>query len=117
MIGQFERRCSGSDSDAELAHEEQMMDTKETKLTATQLARSLSDVLNRVQYNGERFVIERNGQVVATLQPSAVTRKGPTLEEFLKALEHAPRLDDEFEHELREIRAAQPPMQVREWPE
>jgi antitoxin (DNA-binding transcriptional repressor) of toxin-antitoxin stability system len=93
------------------------MDTKETKLTATQLARSLSDVLNRVQYKGERFVIERNGQVVATLQPTAVTRKGPTLEEFVEALKHAPRPDDEFEDDLRAIQAAQRPFEIREWPE
>ncbi len=34
---------------------------KELRLSATQLAHSLSDVLNRVQYNGERFTVERNG--------------------------------------------------------
>ena len=94
------------------------METKETKLTATQLARSLSDVLNRVQYKGERFVIERNGQVVATLAPPPATnRTGPTLGEFLERLKDVPRPDDEFERDLREIRAAQGPVEIREWPE
>ena len=34
----------------------------ETRITPTELARSLSDVLNRVRYRGERFRIERNGE-------------------------------------------------------
>ncbi len=51
------------------------METKETKLTATQLARSLSDVLNRVQYKGERFIVDRNGRPVATLGPAQADQK------------------------------------------
>lgn len=93
------------------------METKETTLTATQLARSLSDVLNRVQYKGERFVIERNGQVVARIHPSTELRKGPTLAEFVEALRQGPRLDPEFLDELEEIQANQPPAQVYEWPD
>lgn len=91
--------------------------TQATTLTATQLARNLSDVLNRVEYKGERFIIERNGQVVATLQPSTVTRRGPTLAEFVEALKHAPRLDPDFLDELEEIQANQPPAKVYEWPD
>jgi antitoxin (DNA-binding transcriptional repressor) of toxin-antitoxin stability system len=33
------------------------------------LARRLSDVLNRVRYRGERFIVERNGEPVAVLAP------------------------------------------------
>ncbi len=62
-------------------------------------------------------MIERNGQVIATLLPSAVARKGPTVGEFLQALEHAPRPDDQFGADLEAIRAAQPKAQVREWPD
>ncbi len=42
------------------------------EITATDLSKSLSDVLNRVRYRGETFVIERNGEFIATLAP-----KGP----------------------------------------
>ena len=42
-----------------------------TTITATELARNLSDVLNRVRYRGESFIVERNGEVVAELRPSA----------------------------------------------
>jgi antitoxin (DNA-binding transcriptional repressor) of toxin-antitoxin stability system len=41
----------------------------ETTITATELARNLSDILNRVRYRGERFRVERNGELVATIEP------------------------------------------------
>lgn len=41
----------------------------ETTITATELARNLSDILNRVRYKGERFRVERNGEVIAVLGP------------------------------------------------
>ena len=43
------------------------------KITATDLARNLSEVLNRVRYRGERFLIERNGEPVAALYPAGAT--------------------------------------------
>ena len=43
----------------------------ETKITATELSRTLSDILSRVRYRGESFLIERNGEPVATLSPAA----------------------------------------------
>lgn len=88
-----------------------------TRITATQLARSLSDVLNRVDYRGERFEIQRNGKTVATLAPTEVSREGGKLEDYLEAIERGPRLDPEFLDELEEINANQPPPQVREWPD
>lgn len=88
-----------------------------TRITATQLARSLSDVLNRVRYKGERCEIHRNGETVATLGPTAQPPTGPTLREILASIERGPRLDPEFLDELEEINANQPPFQVREWPD
>ena len=40
-----------------------------TTVTATELARRLSDVLNLVRYRGERFLVERDGGPVAVLAP------------------------------------------------
>jgi len=45
--------------------------TVETTITATELARNLSDILNRVRYRGESFRVERNGEVVAEIRPGA----------------------------------------------
>jgi antitoxin (DNA-binding transcriptional repressor) of toxin-antitoxin stability system len=52
-----------------------------TTITATELARNLSDILNRVRYRGERFRVERNGDVIAEINPR---ERGPvhTVAEF-----------------------------------
>lgn len=91
--------------------------TQPTRITATQLARSLSDILNRVDYRGERFEIQRNGKTVAILQPTPPPPEGPTLREILASIERGPRLDPEFLDELEEINRNQPLPQVREWPD
>jgi prevent-host-death family protein len=75
-----------------------------TKITATELARNLSDILNRVRYKGERFVIERNGESVATLEPPP---KRMTIEQFVEFLRTLPRADDRFADDLEEIRRSQ----------
>ena len=43
----------------------------EHRISATELARHLADVLGRIRYRGERFVVERNGTPVARLEPVA----------------------------------------------
>jgi prevent-host-death family protein len=60
----------------------------EHTVTATELARRLSDVLNRVRYRGERFVVERNGEPVAVLAPArpAAPPAPPTLRELVARL-------------------------------
>ena len=78
--------------------------TKSTKVTATELARQLSDILNRIEYRGERFVIERNGKVIATLEPSP-SPKQMTMEDFFEFLKHLPRPDPEFADDLEEVLA------------
>ena len=44
-------------------------------VTATQVARSFSDFINRVHYKGETFVIERGGETIAQLSPPKAIRK------------------------------------------
>ena len=41
------------------------------RISATELARKLGDVLGRVRYRGESFIVERNGTPVARLEPVA----------------------------------------------
>lgn len=86
----------------------------ETRITATQLARSLSDVLNRVRYRGERFIVERNGEPLATLGPAGPPR-ALTGREFLELLRHLPRPDDRFADDLEEIQRSQPMMERDRW--
>ncbi len=52
------------------------------RISATELARKLGDVLGRVRYRGESFIVERNGSPVARLEPVAAV-PAATLREVL----------------------------------
>ena len=87
---------------------------KETTITATELARSLSDILNRVKYQGEVFVVQRNGEPIATLTPAPP--RPMTLAEFFRYMDTIPRPDDQFADDLAKIHENQPPVEIRDWP-
>lgn len=81
-----------------------------TRISATEASRNFSDILNRAQYRGEIFEVERGGEVVARIEP--VRRKSLTVGEFRELWKSWPRLDPEdaaqFEEDLKEIRASAP---------
>lgn len=78
----------------------------ETKITATELSKSLSDVLSRVRYRGERFLIERNGEPVATLAPSGPA-PGISLTELVKRLGNLSMPGEGFGDDLQTIQSGQ----------
>ncbi len=85
----------------------------ETKITATELAKSLSEILNRIRYRGERFVIQRNGEAIATLTPAGVG-SGVTLKELAALLDTLPRPDESFADDLEAIQSSQRPANIPE---
>lgn len=87
----------------------------ETRITATELAKNLSDVLSRVRYRGEHFVVERNGEPVASLGP--VTRpQGVTVRELVARVGHLKLPREGFADDLEQIQATQPPAEALRWP-
>jgi hypothetical protein len=58
------------------------------RVSATEAARNFSEMVNRVRYNGETFVVERGGTSVCEIGPAACTTDftGADLVELLKAL-------------------------------
>ena len=82
----------------------------ETTITATELARHLSDILNRVRYKGESFRVERNGEVVAVLKPEPP--KTITVGEFFNRIDRLPAPDPDFWEDVaqahREMNQAMP---------
>ena len=90
-------------------------ETGRTEVTATELARSLSDILNRVRYRGERFVVKRNGEPMAVIEPFAApkVRTGREVAALLRGL----RMPEGFGDDLEAIHAAQGMSQTREWPD
>jgi antitoxin (DNA-binding transcriptional repressor) of toxin-antitoxin stability system len=77
----------------------------ETVITATALVRQLGDILGRVRYRGETFVIERNGVVVARLTPVEPAGRG-NLRDALRAWRDAGPPDPDFADALERIGAA-----------
>lgn len=69
------------------------------RISATQLARSLGDVLARVRYRHDEFVVERNGEPVARLVPEAGASV-TTVREALGAWREAGGTDPTFADDL-----------------
>jgi antitoxin (DNA-binding transcriptional repressor) of toxin-antitoxin stability system len=87
----------------------------ETKTTATDLAKNLSDVLNRIRYRGERFLVERNNEPVAALLPVTAAR-GITVAELFERLRTISLPDEGFADAVEAIQAAQPKVEFPQWP-
>lgn len=68
-------------------------------MSATDLARNLGDILGRIRYRGESFVIERNGTPVARIGPVPGTAPAPAaraLAAWLDAAAPDPALADDL---------------------
>ena len=85
-----------------------------TRVSATEAARKLSDLLNRVRYRGERFTIVRGGEEVCTMVPTP-GKGNVTLKQLRQALASLPEPDDEFRSDVERIRAEQP-LTESSWP-
>lgn len=48
------------------------MENKEMIITATEASRSFSEVINRVAYSGESFVIKKGNRIMARITPVTV---------------------------------------------
>ncbi len=79
----------------------------ESNVTATYLARHLSDVLNRVRYQCEEFLVERNGEVVCRIVP-AQRVKGITGAELARLWKEIPKPDPGYWDDLDDIVRNQP---------
>jgi antitoxin (DNA-binding transcriptional repressor) of toxin-antitoxin stability system len=87
----------------------------ETTISATELSKRLSDILNRVKYRGERFVIQRNGEAVAMISPVR-TKPGITARELIAQVGNLEFPGHGFGDDLEAVQSAQPPAETHEWP-
>jgi len=76
-----------------------------TVISATTMARQLGDVLGRIRYRRESFIIERNGVVVARLEPAEPESRG-SLRVALDAWRDASEPGADFADALERIGAA-----------
>jgi prevent-host-death family protein len=75
----------------------------EQRISATELARKLGDVLGRVRYRGDSFIVERNGDEVARIVPAG---SATSLREALAAWRSAGEPEPAFADDLDRIGAA-----------
>ena len=71
-----------------------------TRVSATEAARTFSDLLNRIRYRGEEFVVERAGEPVCRMSPAAAARR-MTLSELASLLREIPKTDAGFASDVR----------------
>lgn len=76
----------------------------EHRVTATELARSLGEILGRVRFRNDTFVVERNGEAVARLEPLA-SASTTTLAEAFRAWTEAGPADPGFADDLERVGA------------
>lgn len=83
------------------------------KVSATEAARSFSELLNRVRYRGETFVVERGGEAICELRPAAPPRfTGADLVTLLRSL---PEVDEDYLRTVEETARNQPPLPESPW--
>lgn len=83
----------------------------EHRISATDLARRVGDVLGRVRYRGDSFVVERNGEAVARVVP--IGESSPTtLGEALRAWSEAAPADPTFADDLERVGSADRPPEL-----
>jgi hypothetical protein len=85
------------------------------KIPATEPGRELAAVQNRVRRQGHSFLIEQDGEAVATLEPMGASR-GVTWRTLTPALRDLPDGDVDFAADFETVQRIQPEMPTNVWP-
>ncbi len=83
------------------------------RVTATEAARKFSEILNRVAYKGESFVVERSGRPVCEIRPAE--EEGISTQELVEILKSGPHPDKGYFDILEEITRNQPTVAPSPW--
>jgi antitoxin (DNA-binding transcriptional repressor) of toxin-antitoxin stability system len=86
----------------------------ESKISATEAARTLSELLSRVRYRGESFVIERGGEAVCRIVPAGPPRC--TVAMLVRALKAAAAPDAGYLDAVEKLTRDQPRLPRSPWP-
>ncbi len=84
-----------------------------TRISSTKAARSFSDLLNRVRYRGETFVVERRGEPICEIVPARPGKS--TVGDFINLMRSLPKPDGEYLDLLEERRRTQPKVAPSPW--
>ena len=85
----------------------------ESHISATEAVRTFSDLMNRVRYRGESFVVERGGEPICRISPAGASVV--TLRNLAALLSKAPRPDKRFLDQLERLSRKQPSVPKGPW--
>ena len=71
-----------------------------TRVSATEAVRTFSDLLNRIRYRGEEFIVERAGEPVCRMTPASPTRR-LSFRELVSVLRDIPSADASYASDVR----------------
>jgi prevent-host-death family protein len=82
-------------------------------ISATEAARKFSELMNRVRYRGESFVVERGGKPICEILPARPSRFSGA--EFVRLLRSLPKPDKEYLAVVEEVTTKQPTVAESGW--
>jgi antitoxin (DNA-binding transcriptional repressor) of toxin-antitoxin stability system len=85
------------------------------RISATEAARSFSDVVARVHYRGEEYVVEKGGEAVCKISPVGQGATKSTIADLLTVLDAMPSLDDGYRQAVRDAIKKQPKTPKSPW--
>jgi antitoxin (DNA-binding transcriptional repressor) of toxin-antitoxin stability system len=77
-----------------------------TRVSATDAVRAFSDLLNRIRYRGEEFVVERAGEPICRMTPAAPA-KTLTVRDLAALLREMPKPDAGYASDVRRAARSQ----------
>ena len=85
----------------------------DSPISATEAARAFADLLDRVRFRGESFVVMRRGEAVCRIAPVGEGR--PTVADLDHLLRSLSRVDADFARDVKEARRKQPRLPRSPW--
>jgi antitoxin (DNA-binding transcriptional repressor) of toxin-antitoxin stability system len=83
------------------------------RISATETARKFSELMNRVRYRGESFIVERGGKPVCEILPAQPPKfSGRELADLLRSL---PKPDEEYLVLVEKLMAKQSTVAESRW--
>jgi antitoxin (DNA-binding transcriptional repressor) of toxin-antitoxin stability system len=84
-----------------------------SRISATVAARSFSELMNRVRYRGESFIVERGGKPICEILPASPPKfSGAQLVDLLRSL---PKPDKEYLAVVEDLTTTQPVVAKSAW--
>ena len=84
-----------------------------SRISATEAVRNFSDLISRVRYRGESFIVERGGKPICEILPACPPNFSGA--EFVKLLRSLPKPDADYLAIVEDLIAKQPTVAESGW--